>query len=1539
VVAPKSPARAAKSAREKADGESVAFVCPGGGGLLSGNLVLEPRMMFDGAAAAIGGEAVDAAHSLPTGAESADGAVDDAGVSGANGDLRTDALISALDAASSPDMRNGGEIVFVDPSVADYEELVSGLGAAVEVVVLDGDGDGVEQMASVLDGRSGVEAVHIIAHGTPGTLELGTTNLTAASISGEHADALTVIGRALSEDADILVYGCNFASGSEGREALRALADATGADIAASDDVTGAAFLGGDWDLEVRTGGVESDALVANSWAHVLEAAPAASATGDEGADTALQAADSDGDGVADAVDLDDDNDGIPDDIENAVSVPLDGWGESNPQTFEFEQGSLTVSQSDGTITVAQLDGIDVVKWGLDSRTFQTFTFEFSAPVTDFRATIFDLDTVEYLKIEAYRDGQLYEIGPEELILGSNLSFNEYGTIVNEVGSAPKFSSDPAVQVHLVLEGPIDRIVVSARETASTGRNFGFSNPTFVMGGKDTDGDGVPDSLDLDSDNDGISDLIESGQDASIDADGDGRRDDMASPELAAGNDLDGDGLADAVDNGNELYPVNTDASGPFDYLDLDSDGDTIPDAVEARPTNGYVSPTQVNNAANAGVNDDGLHVPVDTDGDGIADYRDGDSDDDGTEDLNESGLTNLVGDLDGDGIEDARGASYADPDGEVNDPSSDLPNQSGDTAEVAYREGNNTPPVLNADPDGSSGAVRAGDYVTTWTENDAPVSIVDVTDALLLDAQDDPVALAVTLIGGMAGDALLFPDVPPAGITASISSPATLSVDGDLTVVFSGDPATTTSADWQTLLRSLALLPSSTAPETPDPAVRTIAIQATDSAGEASNVITTTVNVVPVNDPVRVVAALPEVNAQDGSGAFVVGAASAFDDADGDALTYALGDDAPSWLSIDPATGVISLAESIPAAASATSNMPAGQPGEYEVTVIATDPAGAEASTGFRIRVANVPPAAVADVSSEGEDAQRWGDVLANDADGAPDGDQLTVTEVNGSAALVGRAVALEHGTLLLNADGSWSFTPNAAANGLAEGETVTEVVSYTVSDGQGGTDGATLSITLVGSNDAPVVVDPADPGEPGAPAPAPDPYGVLAVVDLEDGQEVGGIDVSAPFRDPEGEKMTFSATGLPEGLMMDPVAGVVTGTLAGDASIGGPGGDGRYEVVIRATDGAGQSAETTLVLQVANVPPENVVPLPDLVMRNGEVVEMDTARAFADRDGDVLTYSAAGLPEGLSIDPATGLISGRVALDASRHGPYRVVVAADDGQGGVARTAFEIDVVTALVMTPESGGGNGGGASFAEMGDTHAGEGDGNADGASGAGDTELSLTQAVEELGDLGSIDNRGGLSALNARDGISPSGGMAMAKSISQLSGRSEHAGGRAMGRDGLAGMDRTLQGGSSMAMSLGPETGDALVIRTLALSDGLLAIDMSVPDGRGGRTLPEGLKVFAADGTELPWNFRGDSSGTLLVDIPAGREWLDLRIERPVGDGATESWEIRVNLRSGEIVRTEQAERRAFAPGFLDDVERMAEGERQAAELLMRALVE
>ena len=63
---------------------------------------------------------------------------------------------------------------------------------------------------------------------------------------------------ALSDDADILVYGCNFAAGEKGAEAVMLLAGLTGADVAASEDLTGAARQGGDWDLETRIGLIEA---------------------------------------------------------------------------------------------------------------------------------------------------------------------------------------------------------------------------------------------------------------------------------------------------------------------------------------------------------------------------------------------------------------------------------------------------------------------------------------------------------------------------------------------------------------------------------------------------------------------------------------------------------------------------------------------------------------------------------------------------------------------------------------------------------------------------------------------------------------------------------------------------------------------------------------------------------------------------------------------------------------------------------------------------------------------------------------------------------------------------------------------------------------------------------------------------------------------------------------------------------------------------------------------------------------------------------
>ncbi|WP_418315391.1 Ig-like domain-containing protein [Piscinibacter sakaiensis] len=88
------------------------------------------------------------------------------------------------------------------------------------------------------------------------------------------------------------------------------------------------------------------------------------------------------------------------------------------------------------------------------------------------------------------------------------------------------------------------------------------------------------------------------------------------------------------------------------------------------------------------------------------------------------------------------------------------------------------------------------------------------------------------------------------------------------------------------------------------------------------------------------------------------------------------------------------------------------------------------------------------------------------------PDGDTIAVSAVNGFAASVGKAVAGTWGTLTLNADGSYRFQPNDAANGLDDGESEIDQFSYTITDGTLSTT-TTLTITVTGVNDGPVAVD----------------------------------------------------------------------------------------------------------------------------------------------------------------------------------------------------------------------------------------------------------------------------------------------------------------------------------------------------------------------------------------------------------------------------------------------------------------------------------
>ncbi|MFC1762729.1 FG-GAP-like repeat-containing protein, partial [Planctomycetota bacterium] len=176
------------------------------------------------------------------------------------------------------------ELVFVDSSVPDYQHLVDALWADrsevqhLSVVVIGSEHDGIEQISQALAGYHDLNGVHIISHGTQNGVMLGKDWLDSENLDS-YADQIAKWRSALSEDADLLFYGCNLAAGPEGLDVLGRLKVLTGADVAASADVTGSTLQGGDWELEWELGDIETE-LPFNperleTWAGIL-AAPAA---------------------------------------------------------------------------------------------------------------------------------------------------------------------------------------------------------------------------------------------------------------------------------------------------------------------------------------------------------------------------------------------------------------------------------------------------------------------------------------------------------------------------------------------------------------------------------------------------------------------------------------------------------------------------------------------------------------------------------------------------------------------------------------------------------------------------------------------------------------------------------------------------------------------------------------------------------------------------------------------------------------------------------------------------------------------------------------------------------------------------------------------------------------------------------------------------------------------------------------------------------------------------------------------------------------
>ncbi|WP_460148354.1 Ig-like domain-containing protein [Pseudomonas sp. S2_A02] len=208
---------------------------------------LEPRMLFDGAVAATLADTAQAdSHAT---AEAVKAPTADQPVASKDTHGQADAT-----PAPAPAAVPGQSVVFVDSRVKDAGSLLQGIAPGTQVVQLDASKDGLQQIADYLDTHQGVSSVQIIAHGNAGDLWLGDSYLSADNVAARSA-VLTEIGKDMNVGGDILIYGCYTAEGERGLSFIDSLAQMTGRDVAASSNRTG---VGGDWNLEIATGNIES---------------------------------------------------------------------------------------------------------------------------------------------------------------------------------------------------------------------------------------------------------------------------------------------------------------------------------------------------------------------------------------------------------------------------------------------------------------------------------------------------------------------------------------------------------------------------------------------------------------------------------------------------------------------------------------------------------------------------------------------------------------------------------------------------------------------------------------------------------------------------------------------------------------------------------------------------------------------------------------------------------------------------------------------------------------------------------------------------------------------------------------------------------------------------------------------------------------------------------------------------------------------------------------------------------------------------------
>lgn len=358
-----------------------------------------------------------------------------------------------------------------------------------------------------------------------------------------------------------------------------------------------------------------------------------------------------------------------------------------------------------------------------------------------------------------------------------------------------------------------------------------------------------------------------------------------------------------------------------------------------------------------------------------------------------------------------------------------------------------------------------------------------------------------------------------------------------------------------------------------------------------------------------------------------------------------------PSGVAIDSATGEIS--GTIDFSASALS--------PHNVEVKVTDSDGNVARDFFTWTVTDVnrPPAA--------------GDRSASVAEDDPVGvtidllDPLHVSDPDGDALALGSLdlTGLTGGAVTDNTDGTVTYVPNPDFDGV-------DVFSYAVTDGVASSSAATVTVTVTGSADDPNLA-------------------AISDVNLAEGAIASFTAVGS---DPDsGDVLLYTLHDGPDPVPADADIDGSTGDFTWlTTETDGP---GVYQFTVRVTDATSRLSEQVVKISVSEA---NEAPILGVIgdqsSIEGESVSLSVPVTDPDVPVPTLLFSGGGLPPGLTLDSATGLISGKISFAASTGSPYSVTVTVQDDHAppGVDSETFTWTVVNGnrppvISASPSSG------------------------------------------------------------------------------------------------------------------------------------------------------------------------------------------------------------------------------------------------------------